>query len=131
MKLQVMAKVVKHLEPLQVRALGCGMPLQAMLLLVMPHQEGKHRVMTKELQVGETDGMKHPKQREVRYFKWVCCFTFSCAIWLLQVMWNGRRGCCPSEYNILILHFIHSMFSMAVSHNYMKVLEMTAFSYCL
>jgi len=64
MKLQVMAKVVKHLEPLQVRALGCGMPLQAMLRPVMPHQEGKHRVMTKELQVGGTDGMKHPKQRE-------------------------------------------------------------------
>ena len=60
-----MAKVAKHLEPHQVRALGCGMPLQAMLLLVMPRQEGKHRVMTKELQVEETDGMKHPKQREV------------------------------------------------------------------
>lgn len=56
------------MEPLQVRALGCGMPLQAMLLLVMPHLEGTHRVMTKELQVGETDGMKRPKQREVRYF---------------------------------------------------------------
>jgi hypothetical protein len=65
MKLQVTAKVVKHLEPRQVRALGCGMPLQAMLLLVMLHQEGKHQVMTKEHQVGETDGMKHPKQREV------------------------------------------------------------------
>jgi len=101
MKLQVMAKVVKHLELLQVRALGCGMPLQAMLLLVMPHREGKHQAMTKELQVGETDGMKHPKQREVRYFKCSCCFTFSCAIWMLQVVWNGGRGCYLSEYNIL------------------------------
>jgi len=35
--------VVKHLVPLQVRALGRGMPLQATLLLVMSHREGKHR----------------------------------------------------------------------------------------
>jgi hypothetical protein len=70
MKLQVMAKVVKHLEPLQVRALGCGMPLQAMQLLVTQHREGTHRVTTKEHQVGETDGMKHPKQSEVSYFNW-------------------------------------------------------------
>jgi hypothetical protein len=84
MKLEVMAKMVKHLEPFQVRALGCGMPLQAMLCLVMPHWEGKHRVITKELQVGETDGMKHPKQREVRYLKCACCFTFRYAIRLLE-----------------------------------------------
>ena len=94
MKLQAMAKVVKHLEPLQVRALGCGMPLQAMLRPVMPHQEGKHRVMTKELQVGGTDGMKHPKQREVRYFKCACCCTFSCAILLAagDVEWEEGAG---------------------------------------
>jgi hypothetical protein len=65
MKLQGMAKGVKLLEPHQVRALGCGMPPQVMLLLVTPLQEGKHQVMTKELLAGETDGMKHPKQREV------------------------------------------------------------------
>jgi hypothetical protein len=56
MKLQVMAKVVKHLKQLQVRAHGLGMPLQAMLLLVTPHWEGKLPVMTKECPVGETEG---------------------------------------------------------------------------
>jgi len=64
---------------------GCGVPLQAMLLLVMPHREGKHWVMTKEIQVGETEAMKHPKQREVRYFKCACCFNlvvpFACCRW--------------------------------------------------
>jgi hypothetical protein len=65
MKLQGTEKGVKLLEPHQVRAPGCGMPPQGMLLLVMPHREEKHRVMIKELLVGETDGMKHPKQREV------------------------------------------------------------------
>jgi hypothetical protein len=65
MKLQGMGRGVKLLEPLQAKALGCGMPPQVMLLLVMPLQEGKHQVMTKELLAGETDGMKHQKQREV------------------------------------------------------------------
>lgn len=88
-----MAKVAKHLEPHQGRAHGCGMPLQAMLLLVMPHQEGKHRVMTKELQVGETDGMKHPKQREVSEVNLLVYIQVS--HFLVADDLEFDRGCCP------------------------------------